>query len=151
MKKIAIIAVAVLLLAAGGFAAWKFLLGGGKPATETPEAAAPASATPTYVALDPFVVPVIRDDRVARQVALTVKLELQGGAAKTLVNEKMPLLRDALLTRLHAVLSRGGLDNGQSFDAVRVKRQFLAECDRVLGKGVVREVLIEEATEKIPR
>jgi flagellar FliL protein len=148
MKKIAIIAVVVLLLGGGGFAAWKFLLGGGKAGTETPEAAAPAAAGPTYLALDPFAVPVIRDDRIARQVILTVKLDLQDAAAKAVVTEKMPLLRDALLTRLHAMLSRGALESGQSFDAVRLKRQFLAECDRVLGKGVVREVLIEEATEK---
>ena len=147
MKKFAIIAVVVLLLGGGGFAAWKFLLGG-KAGTETPEAATPASAGPTYVALDPFAVPVIRDDRIARQVILTVKLDLRDAAAKAEVNEKMPLLRDALLTRLHATLARGALQSGQSFDAVRLKRQFLAECDRVLGKGVVREVLIEAATEK---
>ncbi|MGB8275974.1 MAG: flagellar basal body-associated FliL family protein [Alphaproteobacteria bacterium] len=145
MKKTVLIGVAAVLLLAGGFTASKFLLGNDAPKAEEQPAA--NDDKPVFITLDPFVMPVIREDRVSRQVSVTVKLEVAGKENAALVKEKLPLLRDAMLTRLHAVISRSRAD-GQTIDAARVKRVLLAACERVLGKGPVRDVLIEDMAER---
>jgi len=143
MKKIIIIVVALLVLGGGGFGAWKFFMAGDKAET----AAAPEqNAAPVFMDLDPFVVSVIRDNRVVKYLSLTVKLEVAGPVAEAKVTKMMPYLRDAYMTRLHASLSRS--DPALNYDVEKLKRQLMAESERVLGPGYVRNVLIGSIMEK---
>jgi len=148
MKKIIIIIVALLLLAGGGFAVWKFVLsaGNGEAGQEGDGLRDLVSSGPVFLDLDPFVVPVIRENRVVKYLSLGIKLDLTGGAAEAKVKEMMPYLRDAYLTRLHAALSRG--DAALSSDVAKLKRQLMAESEKLLGPDVVRDVLIGTAIEK---
>lgn len=145
MKKLVIIIVALLLLGGGGFAVWKYFFKDGGPA-EVQKPAEGEGQGPIFVDMEPFVIPVIREDRVVKYLSLAVKLDINGPEAKKKVDEMMPYLRDAFLTRLHAVLSRG--DPNQTYDAEKLKRQLLAESERVLGPGLVRDVLIGSVAEK---
>lgn len=144
MKKIIIVVVALLVLGSGGFAGWKFFLSGDKAAA--PAEGEQANAGLVYLDMEPFVIPVIREDRVVKYLSLSVKLELAGPAAEAKVKEMMPYVRDAFLTRLHIALSRG--EAGLNADTARLKRQLLAESERVLGTNQVRDVLIGQAVEK---
>jgi flagellar basal body-associated protein FliL len=148
MKKIIVIVVVLLLLAGGGFAVWKFVLsaGGGEAGQEGHGLSDLISSGPVFLDLDPFVVPVIRENRVVKYLSLGIKLELTGSAAENKVTEMMPYLRDAYLTRLHATLSRG--DAALSSDVPKLKRQLMAESENLLGPDVVRDVLIGAVIEK---
>lgn len=141
MKRVVLIV--VVLLALGGLAFGAIQLFGGKD-LEPVETAAPA---PVFVTLEPFIVPVIREGRVVKQVSLTITLELAEPNAETEVAAKMPYLRDAFLTRLHGLMGRRRRD-GRTFAPEVVKRRLLAESERVLGAGVVRDVLVQGALEK---
>lgn len=144
MKKIIIIVVALLVLGGGAFAGWKFFLSGdkGAPSAEHEK----EGAGPVYLDMEPFIIPVIREDRVVKYLSLSVKLELAGPGAEAKVKEMMPYVRDAFLTRLHIALSRG--DTGLNADTARLKHQLLAEAERVLGPDQVHDVLIGQAVEK---
>lgn len=142
MKKILIIVVAILVLAGGGFAAWKFLVDGGAES----ETVADHGGGPVYVDMEPFIIQVIRENGVAKSVSLSIQLEVAGPAAERQVEDSMVYLRDAFLTRLHATLSRGSV--GQNYDAEKLKRQLAAQADEVLGPGVVTGVLIGNTVER---
>ena len=128
MKKIIIIVVALLVLGGGAFAGWKFFLSEDKSAA--PAEGEKESAGPVFLDMEPFIVPVIREDRVVKYLSLAIKLELAGPNAEAKVKEMMPYVRDAFLTRLHIALSRG--DTGLNADTARLKRQLLAEATRSL-------------------
>jgi flagellar FliL protein len=151
MKKIIIIVVALLVLAGGGFAAWYFYFKGGgeaeAPAPEGEHGAGEHAAGAIFIAMEPFIIPVIHEDRVVKHMSLAVKLEVAGPAAEQKVKEFLPYIRDAFLTKLHTALSRN--DVNQNYDASKLKRQLLAECEKVVGPGVVKDVLIENAVEKV--
>ena len=148
MKKIIIIVVVILLLAGGGFAAWKFLWSG--KGGESPAAAAgegqPQQSGPLYVDLEPLIIPITREDRVVKYTSLAIKLEVNGPAAKAKVEQFMPYVRDAFLTRLMVVLARG--DPSQPYDQEKLKRQLMAESENVLGPDIVKDVLISAAAER---
>lgn len=142
MKKIIIIVVAVLVLAGGGVAAWMFLLNGGAESESTP---AEHGGGPVYVDMPPFIIQVIRESGVAKNVSIAIQLEVAGPEAEKQVKEQMVYIRDAFWTRLHATLSRGAV--GSTYDAAKLKRQLLAQADDVLGPGVVTQVLIGNTVE----
>ena len=148
MKKIIIIVVVLLLLGGGGFAVWKFMLSAGNGgAGEAREALSEMMNTgPVYLELDPFIVPVIRENRIVKYLSLAIKLELTNGAAEKKVKDMMPYVRDAYFTRLHATLSRG--DTALNYDLEKLKTQLMAESEKLLGPNVVKSVLIEGAIEK---
>jgi len=147
MKKIVIIVVAILLLAGGGFAAWKYLWSG--KSGETSAAATGEGQQqngPIYIDLDPMIIPITREDRVVKYTSLAIKLEVNGPDAKAKVEQFMPYVRDAFLTRLMVTLSRG--DPSQPYDAEKLKRQLLAESENVLGPDMVKDVLISATAER---
>lgn len=145
MKKIILIVVVLLVLGGGGFAVWKFMLGGGEKAAMS-QAQELQAAPPVYVDLDPFVISVIRGNRVVKYLSLSLKLEVAGPVAEAKVKKMMPYLRDAYLTRLHTALSRG--DPDVTYDAEKMKRILLAESEKVVGPGYVRDVLVGTIVEK---
>ena len=142
MKKIILIAVVLVVLAGGGFAAWKFFLAG----EEAPQETADHATGPIFISMEPFIIQVFKDDRVVKNVSLAVQVEVESSAAEAKVRESMPYLRDAYLRRLHATLSRGEI--GQNYDEAKLKRQLLAESEDILGPGVIASVLIGNTVEK---
>ena len=148
MKKIIIIVVAILLLAGGGFAAWKYLWsgkGGATPAAATGEGQ--QNGGTLYIDMEPLIIPITREDRVVKYTSLAIKLEVTGPAAKAKVEQFMPYVRDAFLTRLMVVLSRG--DPSQPYDPEKLKRQLLAESEKVLGPDMVKDVLLGATAERV--
>ena len=143
MKKIIVIVVVILALAGGGFAVWKFMLGG-ETEPETP--AAEDGGGPVYVEMEPFIIQVIRENGVAKNVSMSIKLEVAGPGGEKQVEDSMVYLRDAFFKRLHATLSRSAV--GASTDTAKLKRQLLAQADEVLGPGVVTDVLLGNTTEQ---
>lgn len=100
-----------------------------------------------YLTLAPLLVSVIHHDDVEKLVSLIVTVELTDRSKRIDVERLMPRLRDAYLSDLTKMFSL--LPFGRhSINLPLVKRQLRAASDRVLGQGVVRDVLVLNAVER---
>ncbi len=97
-----------------------------------------------FYRMPPFNVPVIRDGRPAEQVSLAITVETKGVDKRNKIIEKRTELRSAFLRDLYAVMSlRNGGRRPLNIDTVKIRLKRVA--DRVLGPGVVDDVLVEGA------
>ena len=104
---------------------------------------------PIYLELDRIVVSVFKGGEVVNLVMLALKLELADDGAITPVVEKMPRLRDAFIREWNALAARpDAADRGLDIEAG--KRRMLVACDRVLGPGAVKSVLIQGVSQRKP-
>lgn len=91
-----------------------------------------------------FVVPLIKKDRVAALVVMSISLEVVEGASEEVLG-RQPKLRDAFLQVLFAHSNSGGFDGafttGQSMRDLR--GSLLEVAERIVGPNV-HSVLIEE-------
>jgi hypothetical protein len=92
--------------------------------------------------LQPFNISVIRDGRVTRIVSLVVTLETKGDANKTKIMTERYYLQDAFLRDMHGFASYQRAD-GQTIDPQVLKTRLLVISDRILGKDVVENVLVQ--------
>jgi len=129
------------------------------PAAKTAEPRAPVShPSPTpfdpikkldarYLSLTPLLLSVIRHNEVTKLVTLMVTLELVQPDIKPKVEQMMPVLRDAYITDLQKVLSLGIYDH-RTVDLVVIKKRLLTVSQKVLGEGMINDVLILNAFER---
>jgi hypothetical protein len=118
-------------------------------AVEHDKASKPEASSdgPVYVKLPPIVLPVFSGNRVTRQAGLAVTLELVKGKSEAAdVQPKQRQLTDAFITDLYGVYELRG-DANRVIDPVLVKETLQGAGDRVLGKGVIQQVLIQQAFE----
>ncbi|MGH7123240.1 MAG: hypothetical protein ACREFI_02625 [Stellaceae bacterium] len=114
---------------------------------ESPGKAEPAPAGPVFVKLPLFSIPVIEGDKVTRQVAVGIALELTEGVMAGSIDEKKPAVIDAFFRDLYSMF-------GQRSQVARVavegsiKRRLGQTADRILGPGTVRRILILELVER---
>ena len=98
--------------------------------------------------LQPFNISVIRDGRVTRIITLVVNLETRGDANKTKIIADRYYLQDAFLRDMHGFASYQRAD-GQSIDPQMVKTRLLVISDRILGKNVVENVLVQSIFDRV--
>jgi hypothetical protein len=112
-----------------------------------PEKAAPAVSGPAFVKLPLFSIPVIEGDKVTRQVTVGIALELIEGLRAESIAEKKPAVIDAFFRDLYGMFSQRG---GTSRVAVQqsIKHRLAQTADRILGPGIIRQVLILELVER---
>src|SRR5579872_3030900 len=137
--------VALVLSAASGLSTPLYAAG----EEESPGKAEPGPAVPgpVFVKLPLFNIPVIEGDKVTRQVTVGVAFELVEGVKAESVDEKKPALIDAFFRDLYSMF---GQRSGISRVAVEasIKQRLGQSADRVLGPGIVRQVLILELLER---
>ncbi len=143
MKKLVVILVAALVLGGGGYIGWMqyFADGSGEGAGG---GSAPVGDQAPFVELDPLTAPFLRDGKFARYVLLVVNLEVGSQRDIARVREMLPRLRDAFVTELHALAATRSPDQ-RLINVARVKARLIAGTHRVLGPGVVRDVLVQLA------
>ncbi len=130
---------ALLALAVGG-AATAVAESPAKPRT----AAIGGEAGAAFIKLDPLQIAVTPDGRRFYQVLLAVSLEVPQAENQAVVEKLMPRLRDAYIRELYGrPVNRDGRWGPQELELV--KRRLLAQSDRVLGPGVVSNVLVQQA------
>lgn len=102
---------------------------------------------PTYFTLKPFLVSVIRDNRVRNHVSLVVTLETTNEANKMKIIQARQHLHSAFLRDLQAVLSLRRRD-GRTFDSRVLKARLMRVAKRVLRSDIVRNVLVKYANDR---
>ena len=75
---------------------------------------------------------------------LVVNLEVGSKRDIARVREMLPRLRDAFVTELHALAATRSPDQ-RLINVGRVKARLIAGAHKVLGPGVVRDVLVQLA------
>lgn len=137
-KKLKLIVILLVVIVAGGFGAMQFMGG---------EAGEPTPGELGFVPLDPLFAPVVREREFRGYVPLILQLELADSNNLETVKIYMAPLRDAFIHDLHlqALLRRSGEPN---VNIHRVKKRFLMIAERIMGPGIVTDVLIASAMER---
>lgn len=132
------LAAALLLALVAAVPAW---------AQEGGEAGGPIPGAPVYVAFPPIVLPVIGHNRVTEQVGVAVSLELAKGQAADSVEAKRTALTDAFISDLYGIFQQRAALHRVA-DSTLIKARLLQTANRILGSGVVKDVLIEKLFEQ---
>lgn len=140
MRRAIMLFVVILLLGGGGIAVWKV----GLPYLAEREAAAAAAAPAPerrFLALEPFMVPLIREGVVTQHLTLSIELEVRDDDGVLLIEARTPQLRDAFLTELYGLYAlryvQEHLGNLQF-----TKDRLIAAGNHVLGQEIVTDILI---------
>lgn len=148
MKRFLILSVLLLALGGGG-AAWWFLMR--EPPSEGDQTAQlPEIADLISVDVDPLTVPVIRDGRVVQHMSFVVVLRVNDEEELRLVYKAMRHLKDAYIKELHVLLARRYVWEHEDIGPY-VKKRLMVASERVVGPGVVEEVLLRGISSRQPR
>jgi len=100
-----------------------------------------------YVRFAQIVVPIIEGDRVTKQMALTLTLQLFDAKSRAVINEKRPLLTDAFVKFLYGYFQqRVGLKT--PINQVFLKERLRQTAAGIVGPDLVKEVLIQQIYER---
>lgn len=97
-----------------------------------------------YVQLDPLAAPVIGGGKVRYNVMLTMSLEVGDQEQKASISRLMPRLRDAMLMELYARPVVRDDESGR-IDLLNVKERMIGVAREVVGRGIVRDLLVVSA------
>lgn len=136
-KLIIIIAAAVIVLLAGGFFAYTMLLGGkdkGKDAAKEEK----KDVKTALIAIDPFVLNLAEQGRFLK---VTMQLELSDATHQPIINDKIPQLRDAIIT----LLSSKSVESVSSPEGkFQLKDELLLRVNQVTGKDSFKNIFFTE-------
>lgn len=120
---------------------------GGKSDPNAPPSIQPAPGAPSYVVVPLFVIPVIEGGQVTRQVSIGVGLELVKGKTLQDIKPKETVLVDGFFKELYGLFGqRASAD--RLADPPIIKARLMRVADRILGPGVVQQVLILQLFER---
>jgi flagellar protein FliL len=136
-KLLIIIVVAILVLGgAGGFAGYKLLSGKDKPAEGSEHKKVEEKSV--LIALDPFVVNL--SDH-GRYLKMTMQAEITDPAQQQVVTDKVPNIRDAVIT----LLSSKSADSVAGPEGkLQLKDELLLRSNQAVGKDVFKNLYFTE-------
>jgi hypothetical protein len=108
---------------------------------------AAAAQAPVFMTLPTLTVPVFEGNEVSRQASLVLAIELEPGRTETDAAPFKPRLMDALLAELTRILEQRAMEE-RLIDAAALKPQLLEAARRVVGDGMVKDVLVQQAFER---
>ena len=106
----------------------------------------PPAGPPVFVNVGPLTVPVLGAERIDQFVTLMVALELSDMITAEGVRAQAPRLTDAFLTTIYGAIASGKVMSGGVLDVPQVKSKLGDAATKVLGKDMVRDVLIQIAS-----
>ena len=133
-------------MGAGG-AVWYFFMQADAPIEDQTGENKSALEVSEFIDIENLSIPVIREGRVDRYIMISVSLEMRDQDSKALGDEAFPRLKDAVFSQLYSYFSmqqssESGINVGQ------VKARLLWAAERAIGKGHVRQVIIQGAYER---
>lgn len=145
-KKKLFLMILVILMVAGGGAAYKFVLAKDEttlaevPEPE-PEVVAPLELV--YIDLDPLFVPFETTDGARHKIVVMLSLEVgRENYGDQRVRSLMPRLREAYVRSLTSRPFPGAEEG--SIKTIYLKNRIRAENNRILGTGIVNDVLVRD-------
>tara|TARA_E500000331_G_scaffold333088_1_gene356968 strand:+ start:105 stop:560 length:456 start_codon:yes stop_codon:yes gene_type:complete len=146
MNRIVIIIVALIVIAGGGGAVWYFFRQADAPVLEG-AVEEKSLEEAEFVDIENLSISVIREGRVDRYITISVSLEMHNKDAKAHGDEAFPRLKDAVFRDLHSYFSMQ--QAGQTgINVAQVKSRLMWAAERAIGKGKVKQVIIQGAYER---
>lgn len=157
MKKLVILFAVILLLAGGTVSLLKFLAVGPFEVSAEEQAAMEAAGAekektlslfeqrPRYIEMDPIHVPVFQNNDVAGTIMIHYKLEVLNVDHERTVAKAQRRLGDALIKDFSFYIPRT-LRNNKTLDVTLIKYRIMMISDKLLGKDVVSDALIQAMT-----
>jgi len=147
MHRLIVLLVLLSLVAGGGVAAWWYL------SRETEGAATQAdqpSGSPElfYASIPPIMISVVGETKAEQFVTLRLSIEVDDLAGLSRVQSVQQRLKNAFIETLYRTFAEEGTVQGAALDLQRVRRRLKNTADDVVGRGVVRQVLILGITQR---
>lgn len=101
-----------------------------------------------YVNIGPIILPVITEEGPQQIVTMLVSLEVKDLSTSDKVREKLPRLVDAYMGALYGRLNSKTMIEGKIVDVAFVKSRLMKATERVLGPGMVQDVLIQAVAQR---
>lgn len=150
MKKIILLVLALLVLIGAGVGG--YMMFGPKPADhaeeEKKEEKPPRVGPPVYAQIGPMIVPLMGAKNVQQNIMFTVSLEVDDEPTRESVRAQSPRLTDAYVQALYGGLETGQVIDGQILNIPALKAKLQEATDKVLGPGIVHDVLIQSVTQR---
>ncbi|MBL4615825.1 MAG: hypothetical protein JKY27_13265 [Magnetovibrio sp.] len=157
MKKLVILFAVVMLLAGGTISLLKYLSLGPFEVTEEEMAANKVAKAekkqtlslfeqrPRYIEMDPIFIPVFQNNEVAGTIMIHYKLEVLNIDNERTVAKAKRRLGDALIKDFSFYIPRT-LRNNKTLDVTLIKYRIMMITNKLLGKEVVNDALIQAMT-----
>ena len=131
--------VALVVLGVGGYFGYTTFMSTGKEKSEKPVAeAVKKEAKVILFSMDPFVVNLSEP---GRYLKVTMQFELSGEADEKSIPEKMPILRDVIITLIgNQTFEYAASSEGK----IQLKEDILLRTNRIFGKEVFRNLYFTE-------
>lgn len=97
-----------------------------------------------------LVISLIQEGEVTHHVTMQVTLLLNDNFDAGMTNQNMARLRHAFLTELHSLFALR-LVRTAGFESDLVKNRLQAICDRLLGRGIVGDIILRELERRQPK
>ena len=149
MKPILLAVVALILLGGGGAGAYFYFQAPAEAATGgagehvKAEKAKKHDAPSSFVQLDPLILPVVDKDGVSQVVSLVIVIETMDEKSKAKVANMSPRLKDAFIQDMYGALTQEAVMRDGVLQVVALKNRLHKVSDRVMGDGVVNNVLLQ--------
>jgi len=149
MKKIVMIFAALVMLGGGTASMLKWLQIG--PFEELKKAEKQETVKKVEEAvtidLDPLVTTIFQENRVAALVQIELKLETVGDKRVERIKYLLPVITDAFLKDMHSFIPRL-LKAEERLDAEIIRQRLQLIGDKVVGKGMIRNVVVGDIVEQ---
>lgn len=146
MKKLVFVGLGLALVLGAGLGVWTFF--DNKPAEAAGEQTVAQMTPGIFVKLRPLILPVMGRDQVDQMLVLIVALEVPSMEAAARVDSVQPRLTDAFISVLYGALDNGSVMEGTLVDVSRIKTKLADASERVLGPGIVKNVLIQTVNQR---
>ena len=145
--KIAVIIFAVLVMLGGGAVSiMKWLqMGPFEPTVEELAEQQESSEPPRFIDMDQLTIPIFQGEKVVANVQIQLKLEALGEDNESKLLRLLPRLSDAFWRDLYGFIPRL-LRKERQIDATVIKERLRLIGDKVVGKGVINNVLVQSLT-----
>ncbi|HIJ43157.1 MAG: hypothetical protein QF511_05755 [Rhodospirillales bacterium] len=145
--KIAVIIFAVLVMLGGGAVSiMKWLqMGPFEPTVEELAEQQESSEPPRFIDMDQLTIPIFQGEKVVANVQIQLKLETLGEDNESKLLRLLPRLSDAFWRDLYGFIPRL-LRKERQIDATVIKERLRLIGDKVVGKGVINNVLVQSLT-----
>ena len=147
MKPSTAISISLLCLLLAGSAVWWQTQALAEK--EVVEGNAESQDRPDALVLEPFVVPVLHEGQVTRQLTLNLTLQFNDPRVQDRALALMPRLQDALLQELHGLYSLRRVRE-VGFDSLLVHERLALASERILGAGEIAGLALSVAESREP-
>lgn len=148
-KALVVLVLGLLLLGGAGFGGWYLYntyLVPEEGAAKKEEPPPPKPVT-GFVRLPPLVVPVIGPNKVEQFVTVVVSMEVVQEKLP-IVQANMPRLSDGFLTALYGAVADKSVMKAGLVNIPAVKEKLMESAGKVVGQGIVINVLIQAVTQR---